>query len=199
MEHEVIIALGGVPQPVTGIRSTLIQSSLNTLQKRGHFERYLALLAPRHKATLLETLAPEWLSPEVAAAHYAACDALGLDKDELLDIGEAVGERIQGTFIGTLVRRARTMGLNPWVVVPQLERLRERLMLGGGLEVTKIGPKDCLVDVRELGLCDYAYFRAAFCGVLGSAFKLGAGKGVTVRVTSVSNYGRRCVFRGSWV
>jgi hypothetical protein len=199
VEHEVIIPLERSILPVTGVRSTLIQSSLSTLQKRGHFERYLGFLDPRHKATLLESLAPEWLSPEVAMAHYAACDALELGPGELLEIGEAVGERIQGTFIGTIVRRARTVGLTPWVMVPQFGRLRERLMLGGGLEVTKVGPKDCTVDMRELTLCNYTYFRAAFCGVLGSVLKLGAGKGVTVRVTSSSNFAKRCVFRCSWV
>jgi hypothetical protein len=199
LEHEVLIALPRSFPPVTGIRSTLIQSSLNTLRSRGHFERYLALVDPHHKATLLESLAPEWLSPEVAAAHYGACDALMLGPAELFQIGEAVGERIQGTFIGTLVRRARTVGLNPWVVVPHLERLRERLMLGGGLEVAKVGPKDCTVDVRSLELCTFDYFRAAFCGVLGSVLKLGAGRGVSVKVTSSGSFAQRCVFKCAWV
>ena len=52
-----------------------------------------------------------------------------------------MGERIQGTFIGTLVQRARMVGLTPWVVVPQFERLRERLLQGGAMEVVKVGPK----------------------------------------------------------
>ena len=39
-----------------------------------------------------------------------------------MEIGEAVGERIQGTFVGTVVRRARTVGLSPWVMVPHFER-----------------------------------------------------------------------------
>lgn len=194
-----LIALPRVIPAVTGIRSTLIQSSLNTLRGRGHYDRYLTLLDPTHRSTLLETLAPEWLAPEAAAAHYAACDALGLSQAELHDIGEAVGERIQGTFIGTLVRRARTVGLNPWVVVPQFDRLRERLMLGGGTEVARVGPKDCTVDVRVLQLCRYAYFRAAFCGVLTSVLKLGAGKAVSARVTSAGGFEQRCVFRCSWV
>ena len=35
---------------------------------------------------------------------------LQLDEEALRLIGEKVGERIQGTFIGTLLKRARTMG-----------------------------------------------------------------------------------------
>jgi hypothetical protein len=199
VEHEVIIALPTAVPPFTGVRSTLIQSSLNTLRSRGHFERYVKLLDPRHQATLLESLAPEWLAVEAARAHYAACDALALTPSELLEIGEAVGDRIQGTFVGTVVRRARTVGLTPWVMVPHFERLRERLLLGGGMEVTKIGPKDCVIDMRELELCQHAYFRAAFCGVMSSVIKLGAGKSVTVRVANAGAFNQRCLFRCSWV
>lgn len=199
MEHEVIIPLPGSVPALTGVRSTLIQSSLNTLRKRGHFERYAGLVAAQHRATLLESLAPEWLSPQAAAAHYAACDALSLSAHELVEIGETVGDRIQGTFVGTLVRRARTVGLNPWVMVPQFERLRERLLQGGAMEVIKVGPKDCTVDMRELSLCQYDYFRAAFCGVLAAVLKLGAGKAVSVRVASASGFTRRCLYRASWV
>jgi hypothetical protein len=34
-------------------------------------------------------------------------------------------------------------------MVPQFERLRDRLLLGGAMEVTKVGPKDCTVDMRS--------------------------------------------------
>jgi hypothetical protein len=199
VEPEVLIALPGHVAPVTTIRSTLIQSSLNTLRKRGHFERYLGLVNPRHKAALLETLAPEWLPLEVAVAHYTACDALQLTSGELMEIGEDVGERIQGTFIGTLVRKARTVGLTPWVPLGQFQRLWERLITGGGVSLTRTGPKDCTVDCRMLELCQYNYFRAAFCGVIASGIKLGAGKAVTVRVHSAANFGQRCLFKCSWV
>jgi hypothetical protein len=196
---EVLIALSATPLPVRAIRSTLIQSSLNTLRKRGHFERYAQLVSPQYKTTLLETLAPEWLPLDMAAAHYAACDALELSQQELVDIGEDVGERIQGTFISTLVRKARTVGLNPWVVLGQFERLWGRLIEGGAVGLTRTGPKDGTVDARNLPLCQYNYFRVAFCGVIASGIKLGAGKAGTVRVANTGNFGQRCLFKCSWV
>lgn len=199
VEPEVLIALPAAVKPVTSVRSTLIQSSLNTLRKRGHFERYLTLVSQQHKPALLETLAPEWLALEIAEAHYAACDALQLASNELLEIGEDVGERIQGTFIGTLVRKARTVGLTPWVPLGQFQRLLERLMMGGGVSLTRTGPKDCTIDCRMVGLCHFDYFRAAFCGVIASGIKLGAGKAVTVRMHSSGNFAQRCVFKCSWV
>ncbi|HEX5657010.1 MAG TPA: hypothetical protein VFX59_07430 [Polyangiales bacterium] len=199
MTEEVLIPVATVISPLTGVRSTLIQSSLHTLRVRGHFERYLQLVDPACKASLLESLAPEWLNPTLAHAHYAACDALELGADELLSIGEAVGDRIQGAFIGTLVRRARAIGLTPWVMIPQFGRLRERLLLGGSMQVNKVGPKDITVDMRVLPLCEYAYFRAAFCGVVGTVIKLGAGRSVVVRIANSSGFAKRCVFRCSWV
>jgi hypothetical protein len=199
VNEEVLIPIAAVIPSLTGVRSTLIQSSLNTLRRRGHFERYLELVDPLHKASLLETLAPEWLKVELAHAHYAACDALELSAHELLEIGEDVGDRIQGAFIGTLVRRARAVGLTPWVMIPQFGRLRERLLQGGSMQVSKVGPKDITVDMRVLPLCEYAYFRAAFCGVVGTVIKLGAGKSVVVRIVNTSGFAKRCVFRCSWV
>ncbi|HEX7478625.1 MAG TPA: hypothetical protein VF331_12515 [Polyangiales bacterium] len=185
--------------PVTSVRSTLIQSSLTTLRQRSLFDRYVEIVDARYRATLLESLAPEWLAIDAARAHYEACDALALSSAELLQIGESVGERIQGTFLGTLSRKARMMGLTPWVLLAQFQRLWERLMQGGAVGLTKTGPKDCTVDIRRLPLCDYGYFRAAFCGVISSGIKLGAGKSVTVRVATTSGYSNRCVMKCSWV
>jgi hypothetical protein len=180
VSSDVLIELPSHVGRVTAVRSTLIQSSLNTLRKRGYFERYLQLIDPRHRAALLETLAPEWLAMEVAHAHYTACDALALSTTELHEVGEDVGERIQGTFIGTLVRKARTVGLTPWALLGQFDRLWGRVMTGGAVGLTR-------------------YFRAAFCGVIASGIKLGAGRAVTVRVSSAARFGERCLFKCAWV
>lgn len=199
VDQEILIALPAVIDPVSAVRSTLIQSSLVTLKKRGHFEHYCRLVEPAFKAILLESLAPEWLSLDAASAHYRACDGLGLGATELLQIGQDVGERIQGTFVGTLVRRARTVGLTPWVVLNQTQRLWARLMTGGAVGLVRTGPKDCTADFRRLALCQYEYFRAAFCGVISSGVQLGAGKSATVRVGNCGNYAARCLFNCSWV
>lgn len=199
MVPETLIALPRVLGPVRGVRSTLIQSSLDTLRRRGHFERYLQVLDPRYRATLLESLAPEWLAIEVAAGHYAACDALALSSTELHEIGEDVGTRIQGTFIGTLVRKARSVGLTPWVPLAQFQRLWERLFQGGGVGLVKTGPKDCSLEVRMLSLCEFNYFRIAFGGVVTAGIKLGAGRSVTVRRATGIKFGQRSLIQASWV
>lgn len=196
---ECLIALPGSIQRVSAVRSTLIQSSLTTLREHGYFERYVQELNPRYKETILQSLAPEWLGMEIAMAHYGACDALRLSHDQLLSVGESVGNRIQGTFIATLVKRARTIGLTPWIPFGQFDRLWQRLMQGGAVALYKKGPKDATIEVRNLPLARFSYFRAAFCGVIASGGKLGAGRAVTVKVTDAREVETRLVFSVSWV
>lgn len=196
---ECVIALPSSIRPVTAVRSTLIQSSLTTLKEHGYFERYLAELNTRHRDTILQSLAPEWLPLDVAVAHYGACDALRLSNDQLLSVGESVGNRIQGTFIATLLKRARSIGLTPWVPFGQFDRLWQRLMQGGAVALYKKGPKDASIDVRNLPLARFTYFRAAFCGVIASGAKLGAGRAVSVRISDAREVETRLVFTVSWV
>ena len=197
--QESIVDLPANIEPVTAVRSTLIQSSLNTLRNRGHFERYLEVVDPAFREAILGSLAPEWLPLAVGMAHYGACDALQLSPQELHEIGEDVGNRIQGTFIGTLVRRARTMGLTPWVPLAQFGRLWERLIQGGGAGVTKVGPKDAQIDFRLLTLARFAYFRVGFCGVIASGIKLGAGRAVNVKVVELREPEVRMRIKAQWV
>lgn len=181
------------------MRSTLLQSSLHSLQTHAHYDRYLAVVDPSYREVILGSLAPEWLPMEVAAAHYRACDALQLTTEEMQRIGEHVGDRIQGTFLGTVVKRARLVGLTPWVLLDQFERLWGRLMLGGGVGVYKTAPKDVRVEVHHLPLARYQYFRTAFCGVISAGIKLGAGRSVSVRVTNTGRVEERLVFNAAWV
>jgi hypothetical protein len=134
-----------------------------------------------------------------AEAHYGACDALGLSQADMQRIGEEVGDRIQGTFMTTLVRKARTMGLTPWLLLGHFQRLWERLMVGGGVALYKTGPKDARIEIHQLSLSRFAYFRTAFCGVIGVGIRLGAGKSVTVRVASARQPEQLLVFRAMWV
>jgi hypothetical protein len=196
---EVLISLPETMRPVSAVRSTLIQSSLESLRNRGHYDRYLKLVDPRFRDRILGTIAPEWLDMELALAHYGACDALALGHEELLEIGEAVGERIQGTFVAMIVRRARVLGLTPWVPLAQLQRLWDRLMTGGGVSLVRTGSNEARAEVCLLPLAQFAYFRAGFSGVISSAIKLGAGRNVNIRVLPSVQHEQRCVFRCSWL
>jgi hypothetical protein len=198
-QHEIIVAHRSPITRATHVRSTLIQSSVNTLRNLGHFERYTAHLDPAHAEAVLQTLAPSWMPIEVAEAHYAACDALRLAPSDLLSIGEAVGDRIQGTFLTTLSRGARAAGITPWTLFVHFDRLWGRLYQGGSAELRKAGPKDALIEVRSAVLPRFAYFRAAFCGVVRAPFKLVGVRMVHVKVERWNATTDTFVMRAAWV
>jgi hypothetical protein len=151
---------------VTGIRSTLITSSLRTLEERGLLERYFGLLAPEHTATLRGAIAGTWLPVDVAIAHYKACNGLGLSTMEQLEMGRRVGDKIQGTLLGTLVTVAKQAGVTPWTFLDRFDRFYERLTLGGGIAVTRLADKDALIEIYKVPLFETPYFAHAWRGVI---------------------------------
>jgi hypothetical protein len=149
------------------VRGSLIASSLQTLRELGYYEAYVARLPARFHEAVLLGVASSWLPLEVAEAHYGACDALELDDNAIVAIGEAVSKRIMGTFLGTLLRTGRNFGATPtpWLVLCQYHRVCERILDGGKFMVTELGPKDALVQTRGLPLFRSRYFRTATLGM----------------------------------
>jgi hypothetical protein len=152
-------------RPVEAIRSTLVTSSLAALRERGHYGRYLAALPLEMHDPVLSSIAGQWLPLRLGAAHYDACDALRLPAEEQEAIGGDVASRVQGTFLGTLVRAARGAGVTPWLGFKHYSRLWARLFRGGDVAVYKTGPKDARLEVVGLPLARIGYFRAGFRGV----------------------------------
>jgi hypothetical protein len=198
-QREIIIAHRAVISPATQVRSTLLQSSLATLKVLGHYERYLQVVAREHRDTILETIAPTWLPINVALAHYRACDDLRLNDDQMIAMGEATGDRMQGSFMETLTRAARGMGVTPWVLLKRFDVLWDRLLQGGSIELTKVGPKDLTIEVSKAGLPSFSYFRTAFCGVVKAGYKYVGVRAAYVRVTQWDPSRDRFVMRAAWV
>jgi len=197
--REVIIPHASPIEPARMVRSTLIQSSLATLKTEGHYERYLGLLAPRHRETILGAISPSWLPIEVALDHYEACDALGLDQAQLVAIGERVGDRMQGSFMETLTRAARGMGVTPWVLLKRFDVLWGRLLQGGSFQLTRVGPKDLTIEIRSAQLSRYAYFRQGFCGVVRAGFKYVGTRVAYVRLGQWDAAVDRFTMQAAWV
>jgi len=156
----------------SAVRSTLVTSSIQSLRSHGLEPRYAELLTGPYRDTLLTSVAGVWLPVEAALAHYRACDALGLDAATKVALGNDVGERVHGTFLGVLVRMARTVGVTPWPALGRSAKLYERLFCGGGIAVHKHGPKDASVQIVGNALCDIDYFRVGVRGVYQAALQL---------------------------
>ncbi len=150
----------------TQIRSTLLVSSINSLRKRGSFDRYMQLLPTQHHMTIASMIAGQWLPMEVGVAHYQACQDLGIAQPEVVAIGREVGDRIHGTFLATMVRMAGQVGVTPWTGLSFVARLYDRLFQGGGgVQVLKNGPKDARVEFVGMAVAAVPYYRIAMTGV----------------------------------
>lgn len=187
--------------PTTQFRSTWVVSSQNTLRDRGHYHRYLELLPEAHHDALSMMIVGGWVPMDVAAAHYEACEALDLPASERVEIGRAVTKHLNQTLLSTAVRLASHSGATLWTPLAHFYRLWNRMFVGGGVTVFKLGPKEARIEVLGCTLAHIPYFRTGLQGVL---LGIGALFSERVYVREVARVGSatpptRIIFRGSWV
>ena len=150
---------------LTHVRGTLLASSIQSLRSRGLFDRYAALLSHSYRDRVLNSVAGEWLGADIALAHYSACDALRLSVEDQVGMGREVSKRTHETFLGLIVKMARGIGVTPWVVLPKINSLYMRIFRGGGIQITRLGPKDAKVQTLGLTPLGISYFRNAYLGM----------------------------------
>lgn len=164
--EEVVVPFDeGKNRLATELRSTLLTTSIQSLRARGLFDRYAALLPARHRETILTSVAGVWLPIDVGKAHYETCDGLGLVAGEQFAIGQEVGDRVQGTLLGLVVRTAKTAGLTPWAGLTNCTRLYTRLFQGGSVRLLKLGPKEARLELVNNPIVASPHFRNGFRGV----------------------------------
>jgi hypothetical protein len=179
-------------------RSTWIVSSQNTLRHRGHYDRYLALLPKVHAETLSMLMVGAWVPIEVADAHYRACEALDLPQHERVEIGKAVSKHLDNTLLSVAVRLATQSGATVWTPLSQFYRLWNRMFVGGGIVVYKLGPKEARIEVHACTLASIPYFRVGLQGVLLGVGELFSQRVYVREVPRVASP-TTVVFRSSWV
>lgn len=181
---------------VKRVRSALLLSSLRSLRTRGLFDRYLERLPRDFHEPILGAVAGTWMDIQIAAAHYRACDALGLSVQEQVAMGGAVGDTVNGTFLRTLFQVARTAGITPWVALKQYTKLWERIFDAGDVEVDKLGPKEALVQMHGLPLFSIPYIRVALRGMHQTGFQLFCTK---CYMTDLGSTATSHAYRAAWV
>lgn len=167
------------------VRGTLLASSIQSLRFRGLFDRYATLLPDSHRDRVLNSVAGEWLTAEIAHAHYTACDALKLGVEEQISMGHDVSRRTHETFLGLIVKMARGVGVTPWVVFPKINSLYMRIFRGGGIQITRLGPKDARIQTVGLSPLSIPYFRNAYLGMYEAGVGLFASN-IQVRALSLA-------------
>ena len=151
---------------VTELRSTWLRASLSSVESRGHLPRYLTFLRPEQRDSVFGSFSDPWVPMDVAAAHYAACEQLGLTDSELFEIGHAITTSIHRSYGVLAIHLVRSAGATPWHVLKEgMPRLWKRIWRGGMLSVVADGPKDARVDVIGWPLMRFRYCRRTTRGV----------------------------------
>jgi hypothetical protein len=197
--NEILIRCPVDPKPVAAVRGTVIASSLASLRMHARYERYRLLLDPSVRDPICHCLAASWVHIDLALEHWSACERLSLTQAQMIEMGEFVGQRIQGTFMTTLTRAFRSAGATPWSLLGQLDRLWGRLMLGGGVGVRAVGPKDAVIDLLGSPLFRYRHYCHGFSGVMNLGFRLVGTRVFFIRIDNVSDDGMSITYRASWV
>jgi hypothetical protein len=157
----------------THCRSTVLLASLHALMQNGWFEGYKSAVAPEVLEAIQGAVAGAWLPMHIAAAHYRACDSLGISVLQQLEIGGAVVRRLQQTLLGTLAKVARASGtVSPLTALSRFKTLHARSWIGSAGQVVEIGPKDVRLDVVGLPLVEIPYFRTSYRGFLRAGAQL---------------------------
>jgi len=184
---------------VTAVRGTMLVSSVSTIRELGLYERYLACLPASMHDQVLYTLAMSWSPIEVAVAHYQACDDMGLHDDQIAEVGARVSGRFASTFLGTLLGAARGAGVDaPWLGLRAQPRSWDRMFVGGGARIERVGPKDVIGTFSGTPLARIRYYRQSFCGYYRGLAKL-FGHQAHVKVIGERADSDTLIVSGSWV
>jgi hypothetical protein len=179
-------------------RSTWLSSSVRELRERAYYDRYLSLLPAAMRSPIVESVAGVWLPMELCAAHYRACDSLGLSKRDAWEIASAVTRKVHGTSFVLAIRLAKQAGVTPWTIFGQLPRLWERVWRGGGVVVQQVGPKEALVEAVQWPIAGIPYVRNTMPAVVHGVVEMFCAKAYVSEVTALATESS-LGFRVQWV
>jgi hypothetical protein len=145
-------------------RSTWIVSSLESLRGSVHWPRYLVALTD-HREEVLTCVAGAWCPMPVARSHYAACDALGLCRDEVMALFDGQGNRIRRAWYAPLIALAKGAS-SPWEILACLEGMWLRSCDAGAVVITRRGDREAHIEFVGCELFEIPYFRESVRAVL---------------------------------
>jgi hypothetical protein len=176
----------GIPKTATHVRGTLLAGSRQALRSTEQKQRYDSVLDPAYADAMLNLVVASWVPMEVARAHYEAMEAMGYTYEEQRENGRMVAQRIQNSFVGTIIRGLKASGsLSVWPLLERVEMAYVRLAQGGGTQLYKLGPKDARVEFHGLPLLDIPYIRAGLEGMIESTLGLVTRKVYASQVTEL--------------
>jgi hypothetical protein len=182
----------------SSFRSSWLTSSLKAMKARGLTDRYLQILPKKLHDSVMHSEAGVWLPVDVATAHYTAMDQLGLSEGEVVRIGMEVAERTQGLFISAILQFARSVGVSPWAVLGQVNRVYEKNWIGGGIGVFRVTPREARVVIAGWPFAHIAYNQHGVRGILLAGIQPFCSRAIAQAVPKYTTGTQICV-RLQWV
>ena len=193
------IAATATIEPATAIRASVIASSRLAIRGLGLDDAYFGLLAPEKHAAIREISGVGWAPIELADAHYAAADGLGLLPHEQREIGRQVAHRLRDSYAGSIIRSLRAIGaLGPHPLLSRFPSAWGRLVQGGGARVFELGPKEMRIDCLKTAIARHGYVREGWAGMFEGTLSLVSTAVHVVELPEHRGF-ERCAYRVSWV
>jgi hypothetical protein len=179
----------------TQVRGTWIAASLRAIRVRGKLESYLLHLPAPHRESVLASESGAWFPIDVLMAHYTACDALDFAPFELVKIGTEAVRHAIGPVLATMTKLAGAADPTPWLALSCSQRLWDRVFVGGGIAVTRLGARDARIDLVGFPGWRFRYCRIGMRGVLKGVIEMACGKAHVQEIESGPTFG---AYRMSW-
>lgn len=179
---EILIAHEPSRGELRAVRRMLVQSSIAELKLAGLYERYRAQVDPSSLRQIEDQIGPGWLALELAMAHYRGCDAIGIDDDQLEQLGATADEKLARTL--TVTSTSGESAPSAWSLVGAFARLGKRIYDGGSIQYVKLGPKQLYIENIGNPLFSIHYYRVAHLAFMRQSFTTLGANVVEAKITN---------------
>ena len=152
--------------PTTLVKGVWIASSLRAVRMHGRMDQYMDLLAPEYRDSIENNVTGDWHPIDLLMAHYEAVEKLDIPALEVVQIGQEATKHAHGVVLGMAARLAGNTVVTPWTIMSQFQRIWDRVYVGGGIGIFKLGPKEARIELVQFPCCRYRYCRTGLRGVL---------------------------------
>lgn len=168
---------------VSQVRGSMLVGAWGPLREEGLEERYWAALAPRSVSALRALVSQEWLPVEAALDHYEAIESLGFSEEKARRNGARNMERVQGSYVGTVLRGLGALGVvSPFTLLARSAAARDRLVRGGAMTVVRTGEREARLENHGDPFAHLRYNSAAYEGFVEASLVLVARNPVVRRL-----------------
>jgi hypothetical protein len=158
--------------PISEVRSTLIMAGIQSLRAQGLFAPYSAALSADMRERILGMAAGNWVSVDLAVAHYGAMQQLDIDAATIQAIGEDVASRTWKHILAPVFARAKRIGPDVWQALGHAQETVILNWRGGDVRIFKEGPTQAHYEWAGQPCASVPYFVTSFAAFMRALIKL---------------------------